>query len=221
MEEADLNTSTALVRVGKYVFLVVSLWTLWCVAMVLWPAVFAQAVLRALARVSIVLLPALVFYFNQHNKQSLKDYFLLRENGLYGVFIGAGVVLLYFGLRWWGNYPAVYSAFKLPKGFALWLNFIIGSPLAEELFFRGIVFKELQKMMGVSKAAILSALAFGAIHVPQWMLLDDLYGIELMSVFGSIFIYGVIFAFLVYFTKSLWAALLPHWINNFILLAIA
>ena len=221
MVEADLNTQTTLVRVGKYVCLVVSLWTFWCAAMVLWPAVFAQSVLRALARVSIVLLPALVFFFSQHNEQSFRDYFLLRKNSFSGGFIGAGVVLLYFGLRWWGNYSAIFSGFKLPTGFALWLNFIVGSPFAEELFFRGVVFKELQKMMGVSKASILSALAFGAMHVPQWLLLDGLYGIELMSVFGSIFMYGMIFALLVYFTKSLWAALLPHWINNFILLAIA
>ena len=89
------------------------------------------------------------------------------------------------------------------------------------MFFRGVLLKELQTVMGKTKATIVSALAFTLLHLPQWVLLDHLSGMELLSLSVTIFVYGVIFAILVNATQSLWGSLLPHWINNLILLAIS
>jgi membrane protease YdiL (CAAX protease family) len=92
--------------------------------------------------------------------------------------------------------------------------------LAEAAFFRGVLLPELRTNMGTTWATVVSAFAFSLLHLPQWLILDRLFGVELLSLFGTIFTYGVIFALLVNLTRSLWAALLPHWINNFILQAL-
>lgn len=208
-------------RCGIYTIAVVGFWTLWCLLMVAWPQFFALSPVRAIARVSIIFIPAVVFYLQGNRDKSLFDYFMLRENWVRGVILGAGMAILYFSVDWFIHFDARQSAFHFPVGFSIWLNFILGSPLAEEAFFRGVLLQELQTLLGTTWATGVSAFAFALLHLPQWLILDNLHGVELLSSFATIFIYGIIFALFVNLTRSLWASLLPHWINNFILLAIS
>lgn len=217
----DRQSHTVLVRCAKYTAAVIGFWTIWCILMATWPQIFAHATIRALARVSIVFLPAVIFYFRGNRKKSIIDYFLLRENWLRGILLGGGIAILYFSVDWLRNFDARLISFHIPIGFSIWFNFIFGSPLAEEMFFRGVLLQELRTIIGTTRATLISAFAFSLLHLPQWLLLDHLHGFELISLFGSIFMYGIIFAVFVNLTRSLWAALLPHWINNFILLAIS
>ncbi|MCA9923045.1 MAG: CPBP family intramembrane metalloprotease [Anaerolineales bacterium] len=207
-------------RCGIYTVVVIGFWTIWCLLMVVWPQVFAQPTIRAIARVSIVLIPSLIFCWQENQQQSIFDYFLLRENWVRGVIVGGGVAILYFGADWLLNFDVKQSAFHFPVGFPIWFNFILGSPFAEELFFRGVLLKELCMTVGAIWATLISAFAFALLHLPQWLLLDNLFGFELLLLFVTIFFYGIIFALLVNLTRSLWGSLIPHWINNFILLAI-
>jgi membrane protease YdiL (CAAX protease family) len=138
-----------------------------------------------------------------------------------GAILGCGFAALYFSLYLSFNFNFRQGSFHIPTGFAIWFNFILGSPLAEETFFRGVLLQELQRTMGITWATIVSAFAFALLHLPQWLILDHLWGIELLSSLATIFIYGIIFALFVNRTRSLWASLIPHWINNFILLTIS
>jgi len=210
----------SLIRCGKYTAAVVGGWTIWCCLMVAWPHVFGLPGIRAIARVSIVLLPALAFYLTGNREKSMLDYFQLREYWKRGVIVGAGVAILYFSIAWEARSDGGQITFHFPAGFAIWFNFILGSPLAEEAFFRGVLLQELQTRLGSTWAILLSAGAFALLHLPQWVILDNLVGADLLSSFTTIFVYGVVFAFLVTRTRSLWASLLPHWINNFILFAL-
>ena len=204
----------------QYTLIVIGFWTIWCFLMAAWPQIFALPAVRAIARVSIVFIPAVIFYLMGNREKSIYDYFLLRDNWVKGVVVGSGFAILYFSIFLWRNFDAGQSAFHLPLGFSIWFNFIVGSPFAEEIFFRGLLLQELKAVMGTTKATLISAFAFGFLHLPQWLILDNLHGVELLSIFISIFTYGIIFALLVNLTRSLWASLIPHWINNFILLAI-
>ncbi|MFK7801995.1 MAG: lysostaphin resistance A-like protein [Anaerolineae bacterium] len=219
---ADLNNSSiSIFRSGKYTIIVIGSWLIWCLLMMAWPQAFAIPDLRAIVRVLIVFIPAIAFYSTGDQKQRFLYYFLLREHWLRGVLVGAGIALLYFGVDWGLNLEDRLGTFIFPAGFVIWFNFILGSPLAEELFFRGMFLHELKVHLNPIWATVISALAFAMLHVPQWLFLSDQTGIEILSSFVSIFIYGVLFAVLVIWTKSLWASIVPHWINNFMLLTVS
>lgn len=74
--------------------------------------------------------------------------------------------------------------------------------ILEEITFRGIVLQNFRKL-GVKKASIFSGLFFGIMHMdPQ----QFLYA----------FILGIMFAYLVHYTKSIFASILAHFTINFI-----
>ena len=184
------------------------------------PQIYGLPIVRAVARVSIVVIPAVFFYITDKQEKSIYDYFLFRENWQKGILLGGGIAVLYFGLVWLFNSETIQISFHFPVSFSIWLNFILGSPFAEEMFFRGILLQELRTILGSAWAILISAFAFALLHLPQWLILDNLFGVELLSMFSTMFIYGIIFAILVNLTRSLWSSLIPHWINNFILFAI-
>lgn len=215
------QNNASFIRIGKYTIAVIGLWTGWCLLMLTWPQIFGLSAVRAIARVSVVLIPSVIFYLTGNHEKPIYDYFSFRKNWLRGVLIGGGFAILYFTLYWWGNFESEQSAFQFPIGFSIWFNFILGSPFAEEVFFRGLLLQELRTILGSTWATFTSAFAFALLHLPQWLILENQSGVELLSLFGTIFVYGIIFAILVNLTRSLWASLLPHWINNFILLAIS
>ena len=74
---------------------------------------------------------------------------------------------------------------------ALW------TPLTEELFFRGFVFAGLVHRLGVTGAAVTSAIIFSAIHIEPGVLIP-------------IFITGLLLAWLYYRTGSLWPSIAAH-----------
>ena len=84
---------------------------------------------------------------------------------------------------------------------------IIVAPLTEELFFRGFVLQGLVKDLGAPIAAIATALVFATFHLQ----------------FGSfipIFILGLILSILFLQTRSIWACIWFHVINNSVAFAI-
>ncbi len=214
----DRAPGTMISRSLLYTLAALALWTSWCALMARWP-LFATPELRALARVGAVLLPAALFYRRHRRDQPLVDYFRLRERWPRGVLIGAGCAALYFSVAVLVAPAARQAALHIPTDFAAWFNFILGSPLAEELLFRGVLLRELSERLGLALATLASACAFTLLHVPQWTILEHQDGLELLTSSCAIFVYGLLFAVLVSATRSLWASIVPHWINNFILLA--
>ncbi len=212
--------STSVIRCGKYLLAVIALWTGYCALMAAWPHLFDIPLLRALVRVSVVLVPALLYYLRGPRQEPFVDYFQLRPHWRKGLLVGGGIVLAYLLLGWLSGYRVDQSTFQIPHGFAVWFNFILGSPVAEEAFFRGVLLKELSPAIGTARSIAVSSLAFALLHLPQWVLLSDQSGLAMLASFATIFAYGIVFALLVAATRSLWASLLPHWVNNFVALSL-
>ncbi len=84
---------------------------------------------------------------------------------------------------------------------------VVVAPLAEELLFRGVVYRLARRTWGPWPAALVSALAFGLIHGEPWFL------------FGLIGL-GLLFAFLYETTGSLLATVIAHGVHNGISLAL-
>ena len=109
---------------------------------------------------------------------------------------------------------------RLPRDLALWLNPIITAPLAEELAFRGFVFRTLRDRFGVKFALPISALAFALIHLPYWLMAGEMSGGAIAIEFGVMLLFGAGFAVLFQWSGSLWSPLVCHWLNNLLMISL-
>lgn len=75
------------------------------------------------------------------------------------------------------------------------------TPVVEEMFFRGIIHQGLEKRLGFIGGALLSSFIFALAHVD-------------FTLYIPIFILGFIFAFMVHRTRSLWPAIVAHFLVN-------
>jgi membrane protease YdiL (CAAX protease family) len=89
-------------------------------------------------------------------------------------------------------------------GFALaLLGIAVAVPLAEEMFFRGLLLRWLDERFGFAAAAVLSAAAFSLAHLPRtvdWAILA--------------FVSGLVLAVLMRATQNLWAPCVAHALVN-------
>lgn len=77
----------------------------------------------------------------------------------------------------------------------------IAAPILEELIFRGVVLKGFLKKFNPTKAILFSALLFGIAHLNPWQ-------------FIAAFMAGIVIGWVYYKTRSIWAAIFIHFINN-------
>jgi len=91
-------------------------------------------------------------------------------------------------------------------GLLLALTAVIGAPVAEELFWRGLVFRSLCAKLPVPGAIVLSAVLFGFSH---WV------GGDPLSSVPPRIVYGVLLAWLYARTGSLYPGIVLHaWLNS-------
>jgi membrane protease YdiL (CAAX protease family) len=85
------------------------------------------------------------------------------------------------------------------------------APLAEEVYFRGIVMGWVRRHWGIAWAVALSSLIFGIMHL-KWFTPGGVSGLVAT---GELVAMGVLLAFVALRTGSLWASVLTHGVNNF------
>lgn len=88
---------------------------------------------------------------------------------------------------------------EIPFIFVL-ISMAVTPAICEEVFFRGIVFSG-YKNLKLTKAALMTGFMFGLMHLDAQQFLYA-------------FAMGVIFAYLVYYTKSIFASILAHFVIN-------
>lgn len=77
----------------------------------------------------------------------------------------------------------------------------VAVPFAEELFFRGVIYRFIRVRWGVLAATLISAILFGVLH-------GDI------SIAGATFVMGIVLAWFFERTKSLWPSVAIHITNN-------
>lgn len=82
---------------------------------------------------------------------------------------------------------------------------VILAPLAEEFVFRGMLFAAFQKSIGVIGSAILLSAVWSVMH----------WGYSSQNLV-ALFLLGVLFAYIVWRTGSLWPAIVGHTANNLV-----
>jgi len=166
--------------------------------------------------------PAVVIYFSVRNDQRLS--FLKGETNRISVdinkpnFGSIGALLSFImifplvfafnlvtePLTMWMEVPQFFKDFmlqiqsnKLSSFFAI----VIFAPLLEELFCRGIILRGLLHHTTPAKAIIWSAVMFGVMHMNPWQAIPA-------------FLLGLLMGWIYWKTRSLWAVIFIHFINN-------
>ena len=160
----------------------------------------------------IVFLAIPFFLYLLITRQSIKKVLpwngLSLKNTLLVVIISVAIlpmVQLVFFLLSFIFAPIISDALEAAKGAPMLLTLLcIGvlPSLFEEFWFRGIVFSE-YRAAGVSilKTAIITGLFFGFMHMNFSQ-----------AIYAGLF--GVLYAYIVYYTRSILAAVLAHFVNN-------
>jgi membrane protease YdiL (CAAX protease family) len=98
----------------------------------------------------------------------------------------------------------------------LFVAIAVVTPFAEELFFRGLLLRALEKRFNTQIAVVVSALVFGLLHFAGVTSASDLSEFVVHGMFVSIVItgYGLIFAFVVARTGRLAPSIIAHMLIN-------
>ncbi len=206
-ELETVGVSERLPRVLLALFASVALWSLW--SFTIGRGLGEGSLLRAAVRVSVVLGPALIFM------RGAPDPLGVLRNAGRGLLVGVAATVL------WTGYLLLTTrgTFSVPGSLAIWLNFIVLSPFAEEVLFRHAALRDVAATSDRVVLVLVSALFFVALHFPPWLAAGQPIA-ALLKPAGSLLLYALAFSGLYLAGRSIWAAALPHWANNFVLAAL-
>jgi uncharacterized protein len=186
-------------------------WTVWCALMAFIGSPFDQPVLRAIVRFAAFVFPA--YFWLWQCRPLDPDRFRIVTNSKQGLLVGIVVSFIWAIVH-------VSQQFQLPFTIHAWLNVIILSPVAEELLFRRVAIDYATTKTNATTSVVASAVLFALVHLPWWLLSGEKTGNEVVKSLMIMFVYGLVFGVLYLRTRSLWASLIPHSVNNLIALSI-
>ena len=94
------------------------------------------------------------------------------------------------------------------------LFFTVAIGLSEEIYFRGIILRELMRHFSIKQAVLLSSVLFAAVHASQAFSGEGFVAIALAI--ANAFIFGVVASEIVILTESLILTIIWHALYNFI-----
>lgn len=99
---------------------------------------------------------------------------------------------------------------------SLFLAVAVITPFAEELFFRGLLLRALEKRFNTTIAIVVSSVIFGSLHIAGVTSAASLSELALHGIFIGIVItgYGAVFALLDVYTGRLWPSIIAHMVIN-------
>lgn len=183
----------------------------------LWAAVIARDVLLPVPRDAEVLRPvttllsvylgyvAYVLLVERRPVRELHDRRAPAELVL-GLGIGAGMIALVVGTLW------LLGAYRV-EGMGSWSVLLVplvataSTAMWEEIVFRGVLFRMFEEGLGTWIALIVSAAAFGAVHLGN-------ESVSILAVLTTGGVAGVFFACVYVLTRRLWLAIGAHYAVN-------
>jgi membrane protease YdiL (CAAX protease family) len=214
--ERDMtNPSSRLNRLFLFVLTFFLLWILWVLFLIHFPHPLNHWVIRAAVRI-LIWVGLAVAYIRFVERQNVFSYLRLKVHAGRGIAWGLMVSAVISGPIIFYRVHLMGGHFHLPLDIATWMNPILTAPIAEEIVFRGVIFRKMEEAVGSLRALVASALLFALIHFPYWYLSGDKAGKVLVIAEGTMFVYGLVFAGLVWMTRSLWAPMTYHVLNNLV-----
>ncbi len=191
-----------------------AVWTTWAALLVYFPAVFNGVYLRNAVRLVVWVLPTLAFVKYVEGPSVLTRLGFRPKAGR-GIVSGIIVSLLLAPIFYFARHGFDLSKFVFPTA-AVWIGPIITAPLAEEILFRGLVFRTLRERWRTTAGLLVSSVLFALIHLPYWWLSGAKSGADLWLALLEIAGIGALLCGLFRWTGSLWTPLIYHIVNNFV-----
>ncbi len=166
------------------------------------------ASVNLLVRAVLWVLPVFA-YLRYVNGISPCSYLKMRSNWRRGLVFAIIFSALNFALLLGQHGLPHFRAGTITWNSVLSTSLLIG--FVEEIPYRGFIFQKLNEWFSFPTAAIISSLLFLAIHLPGWLLLH-LFNAR-VAVF--IFIFGLLMVLLLRYSRSLWAPIISHSLNDF------
>jgi uncharacterized protein len=166
------------------------------------------ASINLLVRALLWVLPVFA-YLHYVNGVSAWSYLKLRTHWRRGLL----AAILFSAL----NFALLVAQRGLPQfhSEAITWNSVLSTSLligfVEEIPYRGFILQKLNEWFSFTSAAIISSVLFVAIHLPGWFLLH-LFNVR-VAIF--IFVFGLLMAILLRYSRSLWAPIVSHSLNDF------
>lgn len=121
------------------------------------------------------------------------------------------IISLLFALTTIGHFLEV-KAFGKMSGYTPNVSMLF-VPIYEELLFRGVLLAAFIRLYGFLRAALLTSILFGLWHLKNIFWLDQSVLLEQIAYTGLFF--GPIMAWVTWKTRSVWPAVVLHYLNNF------
>ncbi len=139
------------------------------------------------------------------------EFFQFRT--LFGITQSVQIVIIavLFATMTLGHYFSVLATGKI-DGYAPGVSFLF-VPIYEELIFRGLMLRFFEKHYGIVRAVIFVSILFGLWHLKNifWLQPDAIKS----QIFYTTFIFSPITCWITWKTRSLWFAVILHYLNNF------
>ena len=196
-----------------YLILFHGIWTAWVVfgyprLRTVGERTLLYSSVNLLVRAVLWVLPVFA-YLCYVNGVSAWSYLKLRTNWRRGLVAAIIFSALNFALL-----LAQHGLPHLRAGAITWNSVLSTSLLigfVEEIPYRGFIFQKLNGWFSFPSAALISSALFVAIHLPGWFLLH-LFNVRL-AIF--IFVFGLLMVLLLRYSRSLWAPIVSHSLNDF------
>ena len=170
-------------------------------------ATLIYALVNILFRLLIWVLPVL-WYLSYVDKVKVFEYLQLKQYWKRGIVVGLMLFVINFG----GTMVRV-GAPDWGKTYITW-NSVLGSSILvgffEEIPFRGFILKKLQERLGFWASMFVSSMLFVLAHIPAWILLRSLAAYKIVY----IFLFSAVMAIILKYSKSLWAPIVTHSLND-------
>ncbi|MBP9667231.1 CPBP family intramembrane metalloprotease [Candidatus Saccharibacteria bacterium] len=171
-----------------------------------------------LAVLAVVLLPKLVKKHTTRKEMGVERLVLWKDIAMTALSIVPYIILTmmfaYIANAIWPQIFATQQPQEIPfhnmaqsfEYVVAFMTLVVLAPLAEELLFRGYLLGKLQTKMPAYVAVVVTALAFGGLHLPadhiQWTVGLDTFAL------------GIVLGTLRVYTGSIWASVLLHGLKN-------
>ena len=170
-------------------------------------ATLAYALVNILFRFLIWVLPVWG-YLRWIDRVDVWDYLQLTQSWRRGVAVGLTLsVINFIGTLARVGHPD-WSHANITWNSVLGTSILVG--VFEEIPFRGFILQKLQERFDFATSTAASSLLFVVAHVPGWIMLGSLTA----SRVAYIFAFGVIMAIIFKYSRSLWAPIIAHSLND-------
>ena len=170
-------------------------------------ATLVYALVNIAFRLLIWVLPVFL-YLRYVDHVNVVEYLQLKQHWRRGVMVGLTISVINFlgtmvriGQPQWGSAHVTWNSI-------LGTSILVG--VFEEVPFRGFVLQKLQERFDCVTSTVISSILFVGAHVPGWIMLGSLTAYKVFY----IFVFGAVMAIIFRYSKSLWAPIITHSLND-------